>query len=583
MYNDKYMAVTNRKIADTLREIALYLEAEGVPFKPQAYENAAATVDSLDTELTALYRRCGTKCIDDLPGIGESIAKKIKELVTTGKLKYEADLKKKNPFDIAALTSIQDVGPKTARTLYRELGIKTVKQLERSAKAGKIRHVPGFGRKTEDKILKGLGFLRENAGRYRLHDALPLAEGIVEKLREVSGVTHCDAAGSIRRRRETIGDIDILLTTSRPKLAVEAFTTLPEVIAVIDRGPSFVTVRFRYGINGDLRILAPNEYGSALVHFTGSKEHNIQIRELAHKKGLKLSEHGLFRGKKRIVCQTEKDVYDHLDMDVPAPEMREAMGEVEAALKHELPKVIPYGSLKGDLQVQTDWTDGSRSIEQMAEEARKAGLSYIAITDHTQALAMASGLNEKRLAQQGREIDKVNKKLRGFRILKSTECDIKKDGSLDLADKALATLDLVGVSVHSYFDLEEAAQTERIIRALKHPLVTILFHPTGRKVNAREPYRVDMEKILRAAKQYHVALEVNGSDRLDLRDLHVRMAVEIGTKLVIDSDAHSPEEFRFLEYGIATARRGWATKADVLNTKPVDQFLKAIAKAPRGR
>lgn len=569
---------SNKEIARTLREISLYLEAEGVSFKPQAYERAADEVETLDEELTSLYKKCGTKCVDDLPGIGASIAEKIAELVTTGKLTYERQLKKKYPFDIVALTEIQDVGPKTALALYKNLRIKTLKDLERAAKASKIRKIPGFGRKTEDRILKGLGFLKEHEGRFRLHDALPMAEAVVAQLREVAGVTHADVAGSVRRRKETIGDIDFLITSSQPKRAIEAFTSLLEVTGVIHKGPGFVTVRLRYGINGDLRILKPNLYGSALVHFTGSKEHNILIRERAIKQGLKLSEYGLFRGKKLLACRTEKDVYDHLGMDVPPPEIREAAGEVEAAIAHTLPKLIPYGSIKGDLQVQTNWSDGSHSIKDMVDAARKAGLSYIAITDHTKVLAMAHGLDEKRLLKQGREIDALNKTLRGFRVLKSTECDIKKDGTLDLADRALKTLDLVSVSVHSFFDLDEATQTERIIRAMKHPLVNIVFHPTGRIVNARAPYKLDMPKIIRAAKEFHVALEVNGSERLDLKAEYVRMAVEAGAKLVIDSDAHAPEHYANLELAIAQARRGWATKADVLNTKPVDQFLKAIKK-----
>jgi DNA polymerase (family 10) len=286
----------------------------------------------------------------------------------------------------------------------------------------------------------------------------------------------------------------------------------------------------------------------------------------------------LFKGKKRVACRTEEDVYKYLKMDWIPPEIRTVSGEIEAAINHTLPKLIAYDSLKGDLQVQTDWSDGSHSIADMAKAAKAAGLSYIAITDHTKVLAMANGLDERRLRAQGRAIDKLNKMMRGFRILKSTECDIRKNGTLDLSDAALKTLDLVSVSVHSYFDLDEARQTERIIQAMRHPLVNILFHPTGRIVNAREAYKVNMAKIIRAAKQYNVALEVNGSHRLDLRDSHVRLAVETGAKLVINSDAHAPNEFVFLQYGVATARRGWATKSDVLNTKPVDQLLKSLKK-----
>lgn len=569
---------SNKDIALVLREIGLFLEADGVAFKPQAYERAADVVDGLDEELSALYKKCGTKCVDDLPSIGKSIAEKIAELVTTGRLKYYDALKKKYPVDMIGLTEIQEVGPKTVLLLHKALKIKTIADLERAAKAGKLRKIPRFGRKKEEKILKGLGFLQTHAGRFRLHDALPLALSVVEAMKKVPGVTHCDAAGSIRRRQETIGDIDILVTTKKPKLAIERFKKLPEIEEVLEEGSTKVTVRFRWGMNGDLRILKPDEYGSALVYFTGDKQHNVAIRDRAIKMGMKLSEYGLFSGKTRVACKTEEDVYKRLKMQWVPPEMRTASGEVEAAIAHKIPRVIEYDAIRGDLQVQTDWSDGSASIEEMARAGLAAGLSYIAITDHTKSLAMANGLNENRLAEQGREIDRLNRKLRGFRILKATECDVKRDGSLDLRDAALKKLDLVCVSVHSFFNLDEKAQTERVIRALKHPLVNVLFHPTGRIVNAREAYTLDMARIIRAAKEYNVALEVNGSHRLDLKDTHVRMAVEAGAKLVIDSDAHAPNEYAFLEFGIATARRGWAKASDVLNTKTADALLKALNK-----
>lgn len=569
---------SNKDIALILREIALFLEAEGVAFKPQAYERAADVVDGLDAELSVLYKKCGTKCVDDLPGIGKSIAEKIAELVTTGHLAYYDALKKKYPIDMIGLTDIQDVGPKTALALYKSLKVKNAKDLERVAKSGKIRKLPGFGRKSEEKFLKGLGFLQTHVGRFRLHDALPLAQAVVTAIKVVPGVTHCDVAGSIRRRQETVGDIDVLVTTSKPKLAIERFKKLPEIEEVLEEGPTKVTVRYRYGLNGDLRILKPDEYGSALVYFTGDKQHNVVIRERAIMMGMKLSEYGLFKGKTRVACRTEEDVYKRLKMQWVPPEMRTASGEVEVAIAHKVPKIIEYDALKGDLQVQSDWTDGSASIEEMAKAAKAAGLSYIAITDHTKSLAMANGLNENRLAEQGREIDRLNGKLRGFRVLKSTECDILKDGSLDLRDAALKKLDLVCVSVHSFFGLDEKTQTERVIRAMKHPLVNVLFHPTGRIVNARDAYKLDMARVIRAAKEYNVALEVNGSYRLDLKDTHARMAVEVGAKLVIDSDAHAPSEFGFLEYGIATARRGWAKASDVLNTKTADGLLKALKK-----
>jgi DNA polymerase (family 10) len=569
-------AATNKEIADVLREFGLIDEAEGVPFKPQAYESAADLIDGLGEELAETYRKCGETCIDDLPGIGESIAGKIVELVTTGRCKEFDRVKKKYPFDMLGLTSIPSVGPKTALTLYKKLKVKTLADLERVAKAGKVRVIPGFGRKTEDNILRGVGFLREHEGRFRLHDILPMADAIVGKLSKLPGVSHVEAAGSIRRRKETVGDIDLIMSSVKPKVALDAFTTLPEVEAVTSRGADRASVRYRSGCNGDLIVLPPENYALVLHHFTGNREHNVALRELAIKRGMKLSEYGLFKGKKRLPVKTEADIYQALGLDFIPPEIREDRLVIDAAREHRLPDLVGYGDVKGDLQVQTDWTDGNASIADMAAAAKAHGFSYIAITDHTQALAMAGGLDEKKLAKQGKEIDALNKKTKGFRILKSTECDIKKDGALDLADAALKKLDLVCVSVHSFFNLPPEQQTERIIRAFKNPYVNVFFHPTGRIVNARDPYAYDFAKVLRAAKEFGVALEVNGSERMDLRDAHVREAVEAGVKLVIDSDAHKPEEFRNVAFGIGQARRGWATKADVLNAKPADAFLKAI-------
>ena len=574
---------SNQSIANILREIGLILEAEDVAFKPQAYATAADTVEQAPEELWQLYKKCGAECIDALPGIGASIAEKIEELLTTGRLAYYDALKKKYPVDMLALTSIANVGPKTAVTLYRELGVKNLRALERAARKGLIRKIPGFGRRSEELILRGLGFLNEQAGRFRLHDALHLAETVVAQLKKLPGVISCEAAGSIRRRKETVGDIDILLLTSKPTLAAEAFVALPEIADVTEQGPTLIRVRFRFGVGGDLRILEPETYGSALVHFTGSKEHNILLRELAIKKGMKLSEYGLFKGEKHLSCPTEEKVYSHLGMPWVPPEIREGGDEVKAALKNTLPNLIPYGSIQGDLQVQTDWTDGAASIEEMAKEAKARGLSYIAITDHTQTLAVAGGLNEKRLTEQGKEIDRVNKTLRGFRVLKSTECDVRKDGNLDLNLRALKTLDIVSVSIHSFFGMAETEMTERMICAMKHPLVNIFFHPTGRVINAREPYALDMPRVLRAAKEYGVAMEINGSDRLDLKDTHVRMAVELGVKLVINSDAHAPDQYNNIAFGISQARRGWATTDDVLNTKPAETLLHTLKEMKQGR
>jgi DNA polymerase (family 10) len=569
-------SITNQKIINTLREIALYLRATDVPFKPQAYETAAEGIAGLESELADMYKRCGKKCIKGIPGVGESIAEKIEEIVTTGRLEFYAELKKKYPFDMLALTNIQEVGPKTALKLYKELGVKTVNDLQRACKANIVEKVEGLGHKSEQKIMRGIAFLKSNKGRRIIHDVLPLARHIVERLEKIDGVTHVDITGSLRRRKETIGDIDLVATTSKPRELIAAFKAIPEVSRVLESGNEKIAVRYNSGILGDLLILPPESYGAALLHFTGSREHNILLRELAISKKMKLSEHGLFKGNKCVASKTEESIYKALGLVWIPPELRIGADEIEAAKNNEIPDLIPYGSIKGDLQIQSSWTDGTASIDEMARAAKKYGLSYMAVTDHTKALAMTHGLDEKRLRAQGREIDKLNKKLRGFTILKSTECDILKDGRLDLRDDALRALDLVTVSVHTFFEMPEREMTARIIAAIKHPLVNILLHPTGRVVGRRAPYKIEMDRVMRAAKDFGVALEINGSERLDLHEQYIREAIKQKVKLVISSDAHDPSHYVNLEHGIAQARKGWARKADILNTKPCDQLLKAL-------
>lgn len=570
--------ITNRHIIDIFREIALYLRAQEVAFKPQAYEIAVEGIAGLESELADMYKECGITCIDDIPGVGKELSAKIEELITTGKLGYFNQLKKKYPFDMLGICKIQDVGPKTVMRLYRSLKTKTVADVERAAKQNKIASLPGMGKKSQDKILRGIEYLKGYAGRRIIHDVLPFARGIVEKLKTTPGTTHIDIAGSLRRRKETIGDIDLIATTSKPFELARRFKALREVDDVLEEGPSKLMVRYVNGLQGDLLILKPDEYGAALVHFTGSREHNILLRERAIKKGMKLSEHGLFRGKTRVTSRTEEQVYKHLGLQFIPPEIRVGNDEIEFAAKNNIPELVPYDSLKGDLQIQTDWSDGTGSIEEMARAAREYGLSYMAVTDHTKSLIVARGLNEKRLREQGREIDRLNKRLHGFTILKSTECDVNKDGSLDLPDSILKTLDIVCVSIHTNTSLPKKEMTERVIRAFKHPLTNIFFHPTGRIVGRRKGYELEMDRIIRAAREYHVALEINGSARLDLHEQYIRQAIAGGVNLVVNSDAHDPSHFENLEHGIAQARKGWATKADVLNTRPLKSFLASLKK-----
>ncbi|MBI2473459.1 DNA polymerase/3'-5' exonuclease PolX [Candidatus Uhrbacteria bacterium] len=570
--------ITNKETIEIFQEIALYLRAEDVAFKPQAYEVAAESLSNLQQELSDLYQTCGATCLDNIPGVGKSMTEKMEELITTGKLAYYDELKKKYPFDMLSLSSIQNIGPKTAMKLYKELGVKTLRDLERAAKANKIADLPGMGKKSQDTIVRGIAYLKQDSGRRLIHDVLPFAQELVTTLKTVKGTTHVDIAGSLRRRKETIGDIDLLATSANPQTLVSAFKKLPQIHEILEEGSNKLMVRYINGLQGDLLILPPDEYGAALVHFTGSREHNILLRERAISKNMKLSEHGLWKGSVRITSRTEKQVYKHLGLEWIAPELRVGSDEIDKAAKKELPDLIEYGSLQGDLQTQTDWSDGTASIEEMAKAAKAYGMNYMAVTDHTHSLQIARGLDEKRLTQQAAEIDNLNKKLKGFRILKSTECDVLKDGTLDLSDEILKTLDVVSISVHSHTKMNKKEMTQRIIRAMKHPLVNIFFHPTGRVVTKREGYEVDMDKIIKAARDYHVALEINGSARLDLHEQYIRQAIGHGVKLIISSDAHDPTHFGHLDYGIGQARKGWCTKTDILNTKPLKEFLAALKK-----
>lgn len=571
---------SNGEIALILNNISEYLLMQDVPFRPQAYGRAAQGVAESGKSMRDIYESGGVKALKEVPGVGQSIAEHIEELLKTGKLKYYETLKKEVPVDVAALTAIEGLGPKSIKRLYVELGVKTVKDLEKAVKTGKVRELKGFGAKAEDKILKGIDFRKRDGTRTNIGVALPEAMALGSKLEKLSGVTRVTVAGSLRRRKETIGDIDILAEAKSSKSVMDAFTKFPNVARVLARGDTKSSVKLASGMQVDLRVVPAESYGAALNYFTGSKEHNVVMREMAIKKGLKLNEYGLWKGSKPIAARTEEDIYKALGLEYIPPEMREMTGEIEAARQHKLPKLIGYDELQGDLQVQTDWTDGSASIEAMANAAADRGLKYMVITDHTKRLAMAHGLDEVRIAKQMTEIDRIQKKFGGrIKILKGTECDILKDGTLDLPDKILSKLDVVGVSLHSFFNLPEDEQTERALRAIRNPNVDIFFHPTGRLVGKREACKLDMAKIIRAAKETGTVLEVNSlPERLDLKDEYIRMAVNAGVKLSIDSDAHAPSHFDLLPYGIANARRGWATRADVVNAWPLEKMLSFLKK-----
>ncbi len=572
--------MTNEEVGNILREIGIYLDMNNVPFKPRAYEKASEGVLGLDTNIKEVYQSGGLAALEKIPAVGISIAEKIEEFLKTGKIKYHEDLKKKIPVNLSELRGIEGLGPKTIKTLYQKLKIRNLSDLEKAVRVGKIKNLDGFGAKSEENILKGIEFLKKSGGRFVLGFIMPQVREIEARLRKLPAVQRIDIAGSLRRRKETIGDADILIISDNPKLVMDFFVSMPEVARVFAHGETKSAVKLKSGLDIDLRVLPKESYGAGLNYFTGSKDHNVELRKIAIQKGYKLNEYGLFKGKKYIAGRTEEELYKKLGMDYIEPELREMKGEIAASINHKLPNLLRYGGLKGDLQVQTNWTDGANSIEEMAEAAIKAGLEYIAITDHTKRLAMTGGLDEKRIQKQWGEIDRINKKFKSegikFRILKGTECDILKDGSMDLPDKILAKCDVVGGSVHSLFNLSKKDQTERIKRAMSNPHVDIIFHPTGRIVNKREPYDVDMEELINHAKKNKTILEINSSDRADLKDEYIKKCVDSEVKMAINSDAHSTSHFEWLEYGIAQARRGWATKNDIINIRSWQEMLKIL-------
>lgn len=574
-------APTNKEIVHVLHEMAALYAIDGVEFKPRAYERAAQNIEALEEELADRYRQRGVKALLAVPGVGKGIAAHIEEMLSTGRFREYEKIKKKMPVKFDELMQVEGIGPQTVAALWRTLNVKDLDGLEKAARTGKIGKLPGFGPKSERKILKGIEFLCKSSGRFVLGFLVPTIRRIEEAVRGFPGVSRATVAGSARRRKETIGDIDILASATDPATVMDRFVSLPEVEHVHAKGPGRTSVRLKLGLDADLRVIPEKSWGAALCYFTGSKAHNVALRARAMAKGHKLNEYGLFKGKTAIAGKSEGEVYRALGLSYIEPELREAAGEIEAAARGALPRLIGYGDLKGDLQIQTDWTDGQNSIEDMALAAEVLGLEYIAITDHTRALAMTGGLTEAGIAKQGKAIDALNRELRdaGRRIavLKGAEVNILDDGSLDIADDALAALDVVGAAVHTRFDLPRDAQTERIIRAMENPNVDIVFHLTTRIINRRKAIDLDLERIVAAAKRTGTVLEVDAfPDRLDINDTLVRQCVAAGVLIAVDSDAHAAEHLRFLECGIAQARRGWAEKKDVVNALPLPRFLKAL-------
>jgi len=582
----------NQEIANIFYEIAHFLEMEGIQFKPYAYQKAAISLESLERDVRDIYREGGRKSLEKIPGVGESIAEKIEEYLKTGKIKYYQDLKRKTPVKMQDLTAIEGLGPKKVKTLYQKLGIRNIKDLEKAVKTHKIAPLFGFGEKTEKNILEGIMFLKRSKGRFLLGDILPEAREIEQKLKSLKEIDKISVAGSVRRRKETIGDIDFLVITKNPAKVMDFFVSLPGIIKVWGKGSTKSSVRVKQGFDVDLRVVPEKSYGSALQYFTGSKEHNIATRKIAMDKGLKLSEYGLFtlpnfskknlggfRGKKMIAGKTEEGIYQKLGMEWMPPEMRENQGEIEAALASKLPKIIDYDDIRGDLHCHSKWDGGANPISEMAKAAQEMGYEYLGISDHTKFLRIEHGLNERQLVQQRREIDKLNSKFKiqnsKFRILQGAETNILNDGSIDINNEALKKLDYAIAGIHSNFKMEKEKMTDRIIKAMKNPYIKIISHPTGRILKRRDEYQIDFDKILRAAKEFKVILEINSfPERLDLNDQNIRRAKEAGVKMVINTDSHHKDQLRYMEFGIAQARRGWAEKEDIINTQSLEKLLK---------
>lgn len=571
------MPVHNADIANIFEEIADLLEIENAnPFRVRAYRNAARQLQGMGVPASDMVAK--GEDLTELPGIGEDLAAKIKEIVETGHCRSLDKLRKKTPPTITELLKIPGLGPKRVRSLYHELDVHTIEQLARAAHDGRIRELPGFGAKTEQTILHAITTHVAKQKRFKLAVAAQYAEPLKKYLEKIPDVSQVMLAGSYRRFKETVGDIDILVTATNAEKVMDRFVAYDEVKKINAKGGTRATVILQSGLQVDVRVVKKESFGAALQYFTGSKAHNIEIRRLAQERKLKISEYGVFKGEKPVSGSTEESVYHAIGLPWIAPELRENRGEIEAARAGKLPKLVELADLKGDLHAHTKATDGHDTLREMAEAARERGFEYIAITEHSRRLTVAHGLDPQRLRKQMHEIDKLNGQLKNITVLKGIEVDILEDGHLDLPDDVLSELDLVVGAVHSKFHLSRAKQTERILRAMDHPHFTILAHPTGRLLDSREPYDADILKIIRQARERGCYLELNAHpERLDLLDIYCQMARDEGVLVAISSDAHSIQDFDNLLYGVGQARRGWLEKKDVLNTRPL-KLLKPLLK-----
>jgi len=571
------MAVHNSEIADMFEQLADLLEIrEENPFRIRAYRNAARVVRGHARSMSELVESGAD--LAELPGIGKDLAEKIATIVSTGRLPLLDQVRAKVPAPLVEMTRIEGLGPKRAKALYRALRVRSLEDLQRAARSGRIRELEGFGARTEQLIGQRAARVASTERRVKLADAEDIVAPLVEHLRAVRGVKAVEVAGSYRRRRDTVGDLDILVSASRNAGSImDAFAGYEDVVEVLAKGPTRATVRLRAGVQVDLRVVPPESFGAALHYFTGSKAHNIAVRKLAMRKRLKLNEYGLFKGERHVGGRSEQEVFDAVELPFIAPELREDRGEIEAAKQGRLPALVELRDIRGDLHCHSTATDGRDSPEAMAKAAAALGYEYLSINDHSKRVSIAHGLDARRLMQQVRSIDKLNEKLSGIVVLKSAEVDILDDGSLDLPDAVLKELDFTVCAIHYGLRRSREKQTERILRAMDNPYFTILAHPTGRLINAREPYDIDLERIFEAAAERGRIMELNAHpDRLDLDDRACRMAKEAGVRVAISTDAHRAADLGLMRFGVGQARRGWLMPQDVVNTRPLRQLRRLL-------
>jgi DNA polymerase (family 10) len=577
--------VENREIAAVFEEICSLIkilqDEPNWSFRASAYDRAKRSIESYSERLADVARDPNRK-LTEIPGIGADLAKKIAELIETGKSTYHQQQLAKVPHTLLDMLQLQTVGPQKVKLFYEKAKICSVDELEAAAKEGRLRDLPGMSKKSEENILKAIEVFRRAAGRFRLDTAYETAEVLTAWLRDSSDLDEVTPAGSLRRGRETVGDLDLLVTGRNAASIADHFLKFPGIASVLAKGGDKVSVKLKNDMQVDVRLLDRSAYGAALQYFTGSKEHNVALRDRAKRHGWKLNEYGLFEGEKNLASRTEEEIYARLGLPWIPPELRENLGEIEAAENGTLPKLVELGDIRGDLQMHTTASDGHASIEQMAAAAKQLGYQYILITDHSKAVTVANGLNEERAVENIKKVHAAREKVKGIEIWAGAEVDIMGDGSLDYPDEILKQFDIVLVSVHSRMTMPAEEMTSRLLRALENPYVRIIGHPTGRQILRRDPFLFDVEKVFAAAKKLGVVLEVNASpERLDLRDSHVKLARDRGMKIIISTDAHDPQHFQLMRYGVTTARRGWMEKSGVLNTLPPEKLLASLRPLPR--